>query len=379
MKAYLSGKSFDFDDFEDHEPANMVVALGKNPRDTEEDGTPKWAFFYEFIPCTKIRPKDNRSIVVFNVDLRVRPYVSPMSGGLAYRVKQDKTTRKIQKPEDGCIYPPNLTHEIEWKLFEVHIGEDPEHGPFVGVLMERNITNNLNGNDYEYFQWPGDEECPPLYYGYFPDGWYDTDPRYLEFHSETMRLAQAAARYEMCDSPNCCVRFGCNDIGCKSIINSDSQNLCHFQEECPNANSYYDNMLREWFSAQSEAVESLYEKIPNPIYELVERTILDTFRAFMMEHLEELPKKGDRRKSMMEFWINWAKAKAAGHSDVLFMNSWKIQHAKDEFLKKAIDAAMNADMEWIRYLNTPKPVKNIKDGARKKKRSKKKKCMKGKK
>lgn len=291
-----------------------------------------------------------------------------MSGGLAYRVLQDETTKKIQRPEDGYMYPPNLTQEIEWTLFEVHIGEDPEHGHFVGILMERNSTNTLNGNDYEYFQWPGDEECPPLFYGWYPDGWTDVDPKYLKMHEETMRLSQAATRYEMCDSPNCCVRFGCEGMGCKSM-HSEDKKLCHFSEKCPNYNNYYDNLLREWFEIQENAVEALYAKIPDPIPELVEREIIRVFSEFMKENMKQLPIRGFRRKQGMEFWINWAKSKSMGHSDVLFMDSWKIQYAKDQFLKEAIEVATKADIKWHRYLEEKKTGATKK---RKKRRNKRK-------
>ena len=82
MKSYLSSRTaFTFDDFDD-EPANMVIALGYNPR------TGDLGFFYKWTPCTKTRPSDGHSIIVFDVDLRYFPYISPMSGLTAIRAKK---------------------------------------------------------------------------------------------------------------------------------------------------------------------------------------------------------------------------------------------------------------------------------------------------
>lgn len=367
MRSFLNSKKFDYD-FEQKEPANMVVALGRNPRDPGPDGEPKWAYFYEFIPGTKQRPKDGRSIILFDVELRVRPYVSPMSGGLAYRVVQNETTTKIQRPEDGCLYPPNLTHEIKWKLFEVHIGEDPETGPFVGVLMERDITSNLTGNDYEYFQWPGDKECPPLFYGWYPEGWCDIDPEYLKLHTETRRLAQIATYYEICDSPNCCVRFGCRNCENSVFVEADEIEPCHQTNKCANFNSYYDGILHKWLQTQSRAVLELCKKVRNPIPALIERTIFDTFREYMLDHIKLLKKSGFDYKYGLDFWMNWAQCKAQGISDAVFIDSWKIQNAKDKFVLQAVKAATEAEEKWDKILKERRESKPLKPKRRKKNR-----------
>jgi hypothetical protein len=347
MRAFLDGKKYVLDDWDDTEPANMVVALGHDPL------TGSMSRFYEFIPCTTIRDKDKRSIIVFDVELGFTPYVSPMSGGIAYRVKKSEKSINIQLPDDGCIYPPSRTHPIEWTLFEVHIGTDPEFGLFVGVMLERNCTNPLNGNVLEYMQWSGDIEHPALFYGMYPNGWLDIDPEYVKLHAQTMEIAQAAARYRFCDSPRCCVRFGCENTKCRSSEDEDADDgteLCHRTEKCANINSHFDHLLKEWFDEQKRAVNELYEKIPKPINSIIEYVTMTAFGNFMKSHLEQLPKKGPKRKDGMSFWMNWAKCKSLGHSDVLFMDNWKIQHAKDRFTIDSIEAATTAEMKWGKIL-----------------------------
>ena len=368
IKSFLdSRKPFTFDDFEDDEPANMVVAIGYNPR------TGEFGFFYEFIPCTKTRPSDGRSIIVFDVDTQYPPYISPISGGIAYRAKKSEKTSNIQKPGDGCLYPPDLDHTILWKLFEVHIGSDPEFGLFVGVMMERCDPDAPEDGIFEYFQWEGDEELPPLFYGKFPKGWNDLDPEYLELHSETIALAQKAARFSYCEDPKCCVRFGCK-------VHADG-GLCHKKEECANFNNHFDNLLAEWLEFQKKAIDRLYNKIPQPLAAVEERVILEAFRQFMGMHIQRLPARGAKRRKGIEFWMNWSRWKIRGRSDVLFMDNWKIPAAKDKYLMDAINAALSADSMWVRLLKERKFRKEPKQITypKKKKLNKKKKKKKKKK
>lgn len=342
MKAYIEGQKYTLEEWAPDEPPEMVVALGNNPR------TGDLAYFYEFIPCTKKREKDGRSIIVFEVDARCRPYLSPMSGGFAYRVKESEKTRSVQHPDSGCLYPPNLKHSLKWALFEVHIGNDPQFGPFVGVLMYRSLLDSSDW-DFEYFQWEGAPTCPPLFYGKFPPGWNDIDPEYIKLHARTLELAQIATRYQQCEDPYCCVRFGC-----KVCCENDDGRLCHRKERCANYNSKYDQLLKAWLDEQKCVVDELYAKIDQPKPDLVDYVCNRAFGNFMKQHMEQLPRKGSKRIEGMKFWLSWAKTKASGYSDVQFINNWKIQHAKDMFLKQAIEAATKAEAQWKRIIERRK-------------------------
>ncbi len=324
MKAYLSGQKYTLDEWKPDEPPEMVVTLGHNPR------TGKPAFFYEFIPCTKWREKDGRSIMTVEVDARCRPYLSPLSGGLAYRVKESEKTTSIQHPGSECLYPANLQHSLRWGLFEVHIGDDPQYGPFIGILLYRSLLDNKEP-DYEYFQWESEPTCPPLFYGKFPPKWNDVDPEYIKLHARTLELAQAAARYQRC---------------------STDDHPCHREEKCANFNSKYDYLLKEWLDEQKRVIDDLYAKINQPLPVLIDHVCAQAFGNFMVQHIAKLPKNGLKRKKGMEFWLSWAKTKASGYSDVHFMDNWKVQHAKDTFLEEAIEAATKAEAQWKRILQS---------------------------
>ena len=346
MQAYLDGSKFTLAEWAPKEPPEVVVTLGHNPR------TGGQAFFYEFIPCTKMRESDGRSIMVVEVDARCPRYLSPMSGGWAIRVKESEKTTSIQHPGSECPYPPNLKHSLRWSLFEVHIGDDPRYGPFIGVLMYRSLLDSKDP-DFEYFQWESEPTCPPLYYGKFPPGWHYIDPEYVKLHDHTIELAQMATRYQQCEDSRCCVRFGCRLTRC-CTTDQESDYPCHQEEKCANYNSRYDRLLKEWLEEQARAIDDLYAKIDQPLPALVDRVCTQAFGNFMMQHISQLPKKGPKRKKGMEFWLSWAKTKASGYSDIQFMDNWKVQHAKDTFLEEALEAAIKAEAKWKKILKSRK-------------------------
>lgn len=307
--------SFYQDVWDGQEPANMVVALGDN-RDGEKERFPP------HVPLAKIRPKDNRSILVFNVELGYYPYVSPLSGGITYTVKNDNTNTLIH---ENC----------KWTLKEVHIGECPV-GEFVGVLLyfEDHIKS-----DYVYYQWRAARECPPIFYGWYPEKWIDVDPLYITAHKETKRLAQMSSQYEICDQNMCCVRYGCELTCCKSI-DPKSDIHCHKNIKCVNCDNIYERFLQQWVVEQQK-IYKILERIPNALPALHDRLIMDTFKDFTKENMTQ---------EHADFWEAWTQAIVSKQNDFQFITDWKVQKSKDRYMSKAVEAFKKVEDDWKKKL-----------------------------
>lgn len=302
-------------DMEFQEPANMVVVLGDNPI------TGKNERFHDYVPTAKIRPKDNRSILVFNVEIEYRPYISPISGGVAYSVKEDGTNILIK---DSTM----------WELKEVHIVEIKDVGNFVGTLLHFKKSKE---SGYMYCQWRATSTCPPLFYGLYPKNWAILDEKYLRLHRDTIKLAQVSPRYENCDTNMCCIRHGCEVVYCQSV-DPVSPKPCHKKETCVNFKNEYEGLLKKWIVCQQKAQNELLAKIPNPITALQNKINLEAFKKFSEIHFSEKNK---------EFFLTWQESIEKGQSDFQFITDWKIQKSKDQSFKKALIIFQRAEIKWM--------------------------------
>ncbi len=300
---------YHLDEWDNQEPANMVVALGDNPRTGQRER------FLEHIPLARIRPKDNRSILVFDVELAFRPYVSPISGGIAYSVKNDERNALIH-------------NSTKWTLKEVHIGQIANIGEFVGVVLH-------NSAGFIYNQWYAISECPPLFYGWYPEKWLDIDPKYLKLHKETIKLAQISPQYEICDTSLCCVRYGCEVANCESVVPCGTS--CHKKNRCINYSDEYEILLQKWLVIQQQANEELIKKIAKPLPVLHNRVIVDAFKKFSAANYT---------KANESFWEAWTRVVAAQQSDFQFITDWKLQKSKDSSFDKAVKEFKKAERKW---------------------------------
>ena len=311
------------------QPVEMIVPLGKDLKTGEQSIYPSW------VPNSKIRPKDGKSIINFLVDTRFDLKVSPLSGGIEFIVEDPPVTKEIVKvPLQGG----EVFNDIrKWKLCSVHIGRD-ESGQFVGL----SVWDMSSNSGLQYFQFQGDEETP--YYMYSPPDYYNVEQEYLNLHKKTLKYAQKAARLNFCDSPTCCVIYGCIDCNIEIAGGGTvTKSECHKVTKCTNAMTRYDKILGEW----AELKHNLWDRAQQ-----IDGLKLNTFVGlecrefgkFITSKLEKNPK--DR-----EFLLSWAKSKAHGIPDPTFIDSWKLAEAKDELNTLAMNAAKKAENTWSKILD----------------------------